>query len=86
MSTQQPSIEMFMRWRRDLSIYEMKLTETAVPVSFTEVKAAELLKSLEGKKAEHKVLKFLFDEAKKDPRGNWVSASSVPAESGQAMV
>jgi hypothetical protein len=82
----QPSIEMFMRWRRDLSVYEMKLTETAVPVTFSEIKAMELLKSLEGNKAEHKVLKFLFDEARKDPRGNWVSASSAPAESGQAMV
>ncbi len=78
------SIEMFMRWKRDRSVYEFKLTEDAPAVEFTELKAIELLKTVQGE--QHKILKFLFDEAKKDPKGTWVSASSAPAVPGQGMV
>jgi hypothetical protein len=79
-------IEMFMRFDKSKKIFEFRPYEQAPIIVFTEVKAADLLRTLVTKPEQHKILKFLFDEAKKDPKGNWVQASSSPLSDGQALV
>ena len=80
------TLEMFMRWDSNAQRYEFKGDETLQAVPLSEEQAKKLLESLSVDPMKHKILKFLFDEAKKDPKGSWVSASSAPPSSGQAMI
>lgn len=81
-----PEIDLCMRYDKQNHRYEFRAAEGQPIVQFTEVKAAELLQSLKDKEAQHTVMKFLFEQAKKDPKGNWVEASSAAVTPGQGHV
>ena len=68
-------IEMFVRFDKEANRYYMRgADEAQEPIVFTPDKVLLMLESKDLEPKGRQVLQFLFDEAKKDAKGTWVSA------------
>jgi hypothetical protein len=77
--------EVFIRYVSATKMFEAKLgSENAPSMSFPEDKVDEIKKVMTPQMND--VFMFLVREAKKDVEGKWVSASTKPAQKGQATV
>lgn len=79
-------VELCVRYNKQDGIYDFRTAEDSPIVQFTEDQTNQVLLSLHGDEAKHAVMKFLFEQAKKDPNGNWIEASSAPTVPGQGEV
>lgn len=79
-------MEMFVRYDKSKALYYVRLGENSDPIEMSLDKVGPMLASDAIDARSKQVLKFLFDEAVKDKEGRWVSASSAPTVTGQALV
>ena len=77
--------EVFIRYIADEKAYEAKIgTENAPTMRFGTDKVEQILSVMTVDMA--KVFSLLVTEARKEPEGRWVSASTKPAQKGQVVV
>jgi len=77
--------EVFIRYIADEKAYEAKIgTENAPSMRFDQDKVSQILSVMTADMA--KVFSLLVTEARKEPEGRWVSASTKPAQKGQVVL
>lgn len=78
------NLRTMMRYVASTEIFEYKLDEDADVIEIPEKKARAIIENAQGKMRE--LLELLFENARKDPTGKWVEATSESVKAGQAVV